>query len=175
MEKEIVKHNSIERIFENILWNCRFIVILAVIFSVLGSFMLFIIASIDMLKVAILAFNNYVFGLEIVHFNEKILQYIVGSIDLYLIGVVVLIFSFGIYELFLSKIDVAKVEKTSNVLEIHSLDELKNKIIKVIIMVLIVTFFKRILETHFQTPLELFYLALSIFALCFGLYFLNKE
>ena len=60
------------------------------------------------------------------------------------------------------------------VLEVHSLDQLKDKLGKVIIMVLIVNFFQRVLHASFSTPLEMIYLALSILALCLGLYFLHK-
>ena len=51
---------------------------------------------------------------------------------------------------------------------------LKDKIAKVIIMVLIVNYFQRVLHTKYETPLELLYFALAITALAVGLYFLGK-
>ena len=66
----------------------------------------------------------------------------ISAVDLYLIGIVLLIFGFGIYELFISKIDIAREDLSVTILEIENLDELKNKIIKVIVMVLIVSFLK---------------------------------
>ena len=86
-----------------------------------------------------------------------------------------MIFGFGIYELFISKIDIARANLDVTILEIENLDELKQKIIKVIIMVLIVTFFERILKMEFNTPLEMLYFALSIFALSFGVYLVRKH
>ena len=59
-------------------------------------------------------------------------------------------------------------------LEIHSLDQLKDKIAKVIIMVLVVSFFQRVLHMEFKTPLEMVYFASSILILSLGLYFLRK-
>ena len=53
-------------------------------------------------------------------------------------------------------------------------NQLKDKIAKVIIMVLVVNFFQRVLHTSFATPLEMLYFALSITALAVGLYFLGK-
>ena len=82
------------------------------------------------------------------------------------------IFAFGIYELFISHIDEAVGH--SQILAISSLDQLKDKIAKVIVMVLVVNFFQRVLHTHFETPLEMLYFALSITALSVGLYFLSK-
>ena len=101
---------------------------------------------------------------------------IITAVDLYLIGVVLLIFGFGLYELFISKIDVARLDKAVTILEIENLDELKNKIIKVIIMVLIVSFFEKVLgkSMGYNTPLEMLYFAISIFALSFGVYLVNK-
>ena len=40
--------------------------------------------------------------------HSHILAHVITAVDLYLIGVVLLIFSFGIYELFISKIDIAR-------------------------------------------------------------------
>ena len=55
---------------------------------------------------------------------------IIGAVDLYLIGVVMIIFSFGLYELFISDIDPAKDEhgEENQLLAVHSLDQLKDKI-----------------------------------------------
>ena len=86
-----------------------------------------------------------------------------------------MIFGFGIYELFISKIDIAREDKSISILEIENLDELKNKIIKVIIMVLIVSFFERVLEMKYESPLDMLYFALSIFGLSFGVYLINKN
>ena len=51
-----------------------------------------------------------------------------------------MIFGFGIYELFISKIDVARQNIDITILEIENLDELKQKIIKVIISIIIQKF-----------------------------------
>jgi uncharacterized membrane protein YqhA len=71
----------------------------------------------------------------------KIMTGIIAGIDIYLIGIVMLLFSYGIYELFISKIDVGRKEDTEvQLLTITSLDQLKDKILKVIVMVMIVGF-----------------------------------
>ncbi|HKM19209.1 MAG TPA: YqhA family protein [Aliarcobacter sp.] len=164
-----------EKFFENALWKSRFIVILAVIFSFFGSVILFLIASIDIINVAIFIFTTFIEGAHPEHFHEDIVAGIIGAVDLYLIAVVLLIFAFGIYELFISKIDAACTDEDCNsVLNISSLDQLKDKIAKVIIMVLVVNYFQRVLHTEFKTPLELLYFALSIVALAVGLYFSGK-
>ncbi len=167
----------LERIFEGGLWKSRFIVILAVIFGLLGSIVLFIVASMDIFGVAAYTFETIATGAHPEHFHEDIVAGIIGAVDLYLIAVVMLIFAFGIYELFISKIDAADdgdEQNGSTILAIHSLDQLKDKIAKVIIMVLVVSFFQKVLHTNFATPLEMLYFALSITALAVGLFFLGK-
>ena len=166
----------LERLFEGAIWQSRFIVILAVVFGLLGAIILFIVASMDIWGVAVYTFDTITTGAHPEHFHEDIVSGIIGAVDLYLIAVVMFIFSFGIYELFISEIEVAGIagKDGSNVLAIHSLDQLKDKIAKVIVMVLVVNFFQRVIHTNFATPLEMLYFALSITALAVGLYFLGK-
>ena len=101
----------------------------------------------------------------------------ISAVDLYLIGIVLLIFGFGIYELFISKIDIAREDLSVTILEIENLDELKNKIIKVIVMVLIVSFFERVLKMSdsYSSSMDMLWFAISIFAISFGVYYLKKH
>ncbi|RLA70193.1 MAG: YqhA family protein [Epsilonproteobacteria bacterium] len=163
-----------EKLFEGLIWNSRFIVLLAVIFGLLGAIILFVVASMDIWGVAVYTFNTIITHAHPENFHEDIVSNIIGAVDLYLIAVVMFIFSFGLYELFISDIDQAEGKNGSKLLAIHSLDELKDKIAKVIVMVLVVNFFQRVIHTNFTTPLEMLYFAGSITALAVGLYFLGK-
>ncbi len=164
----------IERLFETLIWNSRFIVVLAVVFGLIGAIILFIVASMDIWNVAVATYEAIVTHIHPEHFHEDIVADIIGAVDLYLIAVVMFIFSFGLYELFISDIDQANGKNGSKLLAIDSLDQLKDKIAKVIVMVLVVSFFQRVLHTSFSAPLEMLYFALSITALAVGLYFLSK-
>ena len=169
----------LERIFEEGLWGSRFMVIMAVIFGLIGAIALFVVASVDVYNVSVYIIEVYTNHLHPEKFHERVVGEIIGAVDLYLIGVVMLLFSFGLYELFISEIDPARdtaeeEESVSRILAIHSLDQLKDKISKVIVMVLVVGFFKKVGLAEFTTPLELLYLALSITAVSVGLYFLSK-
>ena len=165
----------LEAIFESSLWRSRLIVILAVIFGMIGGIALFLVASYDVWVIAVDVFKFFFFHYHPEHFHAKIISGIIGAVDLYLIAVVMLIFSFGIYELFISKIDDAEEsEAGSKLLAIHSLDELKDKLGKVVVMVLIVSFFKKVINMDFNTPLEMLYLAGSILALALALYYMHK-
>lgn len=166
----------LEAIFEGAIWRSRFVVLLAVIFGLIGAIILSIVASMDIWEVAVTAFQVITHAIpHPEHFHEDVVAGIIGAVDLYLIAVVMFIFSFGIYELFISDIDEAKEHEDGEhqLLAIHNLDQLKDKIAKVIVMVLVVNFFQRVLHTEFKTPLEMLYFALSIATLAVGLYFLS--
>jgi len=165
----------LEKIFESAMWKVRLFVLLPVVFGLLGAIVLFSVASMDIYEVLEYTFDVYLNGLHPKDFHEEIVSKIIGAVDLYLIAVVMLIFAFGLYELFISKIDAADDSKTgSNILAIHSLDQLKDKIAKVIVMVLIVSFFQKVLHTSYDGALQMLYFALSIGILAVGLYFLGK-
>ena len=166
----------LEKSFEAGLWSSRFMVLLAVLFGLLGAIALFVVASFDIYDTIKLVFSTYINHLHPKSFHEDVVGGIIGAVDLYLIGVVMILFSFGLYELFISDIDIAKEdeERESKILAIHSLDQLKDKISKVIVMVLVVGFFQRVGHTEYHGALEMLYFALSITAVAVGLYFLGK-
>lgn len=165
----------LEKIFETGLWNSRLFTLSAVIFGLIGAIILFIIASMDILNVVQIVYNLVVHHIHPAHLHEDVVGVIIGAVDLYLIAIVMLIFSFGVYELFISDIDVkSEANRESSILNITSLDQLKDKIAKVIIMVLVVSFFQRVLHTEYSGALEMLYFAGSIFLLALALYFLHK-
>ena len=131
------------KLFEKLLWNIRYIVILAVILSIVASFVLILVGSWNIIE-AIIYYNPLID--DSISNNNQLLFKIISAIDTFLIGIVLLIFGFGVYELFVSEIDFASTKFTESTLKINSLDQLKNKIIKVIIIVLIVKFFEKILK-----------------------------
>ena len=159
---------------EKILWNFRYITVLAVLLSIISAFSLIVLGSWDIIQAVI--FYNPLFDDSISNNNELLFK-IISAIDLFLIGIVLLIFGFGIYELFVSEIDFANAKFTESTLKIRDLDQLKNKIIKVIIIVLIVKFFEKVLKysENFTTPMDLLYFGLSILSICLGYYHINRK
>ena len=156
------------------MWNARLFVVLAVILSLVGSILLFIVASIDIIKAAKDTYLYYVGVSQDSDIHNILLNTIIMAIDLYLIAVVLLIFAFGLYELFISKIQI-RDENSSKVLEIHTLDQLKDKLAKVIVMALIVAFFSKVLNMGMKTTQDMLFFAIAILALAIGLYFLHKD
>jgi len=171
------KRSKLEIIFERLLWKSRLIVIIAVVCGVIGSSIMFVVASFDIWHTINDTLNFFIRDYtEKEEFHSKLISQIIGAVDLYLIAVVILIFSFGLYELFVSDIDDAENTKVGKrILSIHSLDELKDKIGKVIVMVLIVSFFKRMMHMNLNSPIHMLYFALCILALALALYLMHKN
>ena len=160
--------------FENALWSTRFIVLISVVLSIISSIILFLLGGWDIIQAII--YKNPLLNNDI-ETNNELLFNIISSIDLFLIGIVLLIFGFGVYELFISEINFAKDKFADSTLKINSLDQLKNKIIKVIIIVLIVKFFEKVLKLshNFTTPEDLIFFSLSILAICIGYFLINRK
>ena len=171
---EDFKMKVLERLFEAFLWRTRWMVIIAVLFSLLASLGLFIVASYEIYEPI---HNLFVHGFHLTKEEHEVLVgAIVGAIDLYLIATVLIIFALGLYELFISKIDEAENdENSSKILAIHNLDDLKEKLAKVVLMVLIVTFFKYAIHIKYETPLQTLYLAVGVLMLALALYFSHKK
>lgn len=165
----------LERLFEKFLWSSRFIVLVAVICSLLLSITLFVTTTLDVAGIVAHSFDYFNIP-DKQAFKAEIVAHIVGSIDGFLLATILLIFSLGLYELFISDIDDAKENKrSSSVLVINTLDDLKNKLAKVILMILVVTFFEVSLGMNFSTMLDLVYFAAGILMVALALYFTSKQ
>lgn len=162
------------QILERLLWESRLILILAVISSLLASTFLVLLGTYDIFilikKALFFEINN------IEYFQKESITKIIGAIDNYLIATVLLIFGLGLYELFISKIQqIEEDTKSSKILMIHSLDQLKDKIAKVIIMVLIVTFFKYSISQENWNMFNLLLLAVGILLIALSFYLINAK
>ncbi len=164
----------LETIFEGSLWNSRFVIIAAVIGSLLAGFAIFYMATVDvffLFEHALHYADSSLTDEARKALHDSTVSHIVEVVDGYLLATVMLIFSLGLYELFISDIDQAHGSKASSkILVINSLDDLKSRLAKVILMILIVTLFEQAINMHITTPLDLVYLGASIALIALALY-----
>ena len=164
----------IETLFEGSLWSSRFIVLSAVLGSLFAGFVIFYMATVDVVYLAqhMLHYADSDMTEEarkLLH--DRTVSHIVEVVDGYLLATVLLIFSFGLYELFISEIDQAKgSEGSSRVLVINSLDDLKARLAKVIMMIMIVTLFEESLNMKMGSPIDLVYMGGAIICVALALY-----
>ena len=134
-----------ERRFERWLWRFRLIAILPVVMSLLSAAAAFVCGTVEILQSLMLLMHSDSDGTSTV---AKLLGELVGGVDLYLIGIALLIFGYGVYELLISDIEAARLPGAgggNGLLDIRSLDALKEKLVKVIVVALIVAAFKAML------------------------------
>lgn len=169
-ESETGKPSSrkLETGFEFFLWNSRLLVMLAVIPSLLGATVLFIIGTADVFSIVADAISYYL-GDSSADIHDTVVPKIIIAVDIYLIAIVLLIFGSGIYRLFVSHIDQAEEKAPNHPFNVSSFDQLKDKIARVVILAVIIEFFRAVVDIKFQTPLDAIYLAVSVLALAGGL------
>ena len=164
----------IEKIFEGLLWRSRYVVLFAVVASMAAAIAIFYMATVDVVYLVshILHYADASLSGEarkVLH--DETITHVVEVVDGYLLATVMLIFGLGMYELFISDIDEAKHSKASSaILVIESLDDLKQRLAKVIIMILIVTVFEMALKITIGTTLDLLYLAGAVALIGLALY-----
>lgn len=161
-----------ERVLERFLWNSRFLVMMAVLPSLLGAVVLFTIGTIDIIKILIDTVAYYLLG-SVEDIHDNVVPSIIMAIDIYLIAIVLLIFGLGVYRLFVSPIEQAEDHAPLHPFNVQSFDQLKDKIARVVILAVIIEFFRAVVDIRFQTPLDAIYLALSVLALAAALYLMS--
>ncbi|MCO5583759.1 hypothetical protein L7F22_037673 [Adiantum nelumboides] len=132
-----------EEFIEKAIFNCRFFTLMGVVGSLTGSVLCFLKGC----SFVVMSFKEYF--LTCLHgvSTGKVILLLVEAVDVYLMGTVMLIFGMGLYELFISTIDVTggncmsggsrtalcgsnlfglfRLRERPKWLEIRSLDELK--------------------------------------------------
>jgi uncharacterized membrane protein YqhA len=151
------------RWFESALWNSRFIVLVPVVACVLISLYLFFIVTLEAAQLPA-HLGAFIDGSLDPATRSRLYSDGIASIariiDGYLFATIMLIFAMGLYELFIGKIEVAENNDVANrILMIRSVDDLKNKLAKVVFLILIVTYFEFALRGTYDTPESLLMLA----------------
>jgi len=166
--------NFLEKLFEGSLWNSRFVVLSAVVGSLLAGFAIFYMATVDVIFLfqhAMHYADSSMTDEARKALHDSTVSHIVEVVDGYLLATVMLIFSLGLYELFISDIDQAHGSKAaSKIMVINSLDDLKSKLAKVILMIMIVTLFEEAITMHMSSPLDLVYFGAAIALIALALY-----
>ncbi len=165
-----------KRVFEKILWNSSYLTLLAVWSCIVGMALLFISSALDMWSLLLEFINVHFLGHEVENFHIVLVSHVITAVDDFLLAIVLLIFALGVYELHIDKIDFARDDPAAGkLLQIESLDDLKDRLGKVILMILIVAFFKNVLHVTFDDPLNILYMGAGIFLVSLALYFGHKS
>ena len=155
-----------EKLFESLLWRSRLVVLVAVVASLVVSLTMFYVASIDVLTLLGHTLHYHEMQLDPAArdiLRASIVADVVEVVDGYLLAAIMLIFALGLYELFISRIDIAEgSEFAARLLLIRSLDDLKDRLAKVVLLILVVKFFEYALALKINSALDLLWLGLGI-------------
>jgi uncharacterized membrane protein YqhA len=150
---------------QRILPLSRYLIYVAVVGSFLAATVLILFGGYNTIRLVINAFS-FLRGDP----NEikNVAVNFIGIVDVFLLGTIFYIISLGLYELFIN--DQVKVPTW---LEIHSLDDLKEKLIGVVIIVMGVFFLEKVVT--WKGELDLLQLGVSIAVVIAALtYFLSQ-
>ncbi|KAF5198297.1 hypothetical protein FRX31_012126 [Thalictrum thalictroides] len=172
------KWGAWEEDIEKVIYGCRFLTFFAVLGSLVGSILCFVKGC------------TYVATSFVEYFvtrGKATVLTLVEAIDIYLLGTVMLVFGMGLYELFVSNLEIATTpENRSNLfglftlkerprwLEIKSLNELKTKLGHVIVMVLLVGLLEKTRRVEITSTMDLLCFSASILISSGCLYLLSK-
>jgi len=166
--------STLERVFERGLWGSRFIVVVAVVASMAASIAMFYITTVDVWYAIthVLGYADPMLTMAARKaLHDETITHVVEAVDGYLLATVMLIFALGLYELFVSDIDEAQGSRTSSkILVIENLDDLKTRLAKVILMILIVSLFEHALKMEVTAPVDLVYFGGAIALIGLALY-----
>lgn len=159
------------RRLEKGLFMSRYLTLLAVVGSLISAVALFVKGTVvvfDAMREFLTSPGS--------HEYEGLMKMFVSSIDIYLFAMVLIIFAIGVYELFISKIDpvAQKSDGRPSWMHISSIDDLKSSLGKVILMVLIVTFFKYSFDVAYNDINALLKLSVGIVLIALALFITNK-
>ncbi|XP_074573091.1 uncharacterized protein LOC141829500 [Curcuma longa] len=177
-----------ESTVERIIFDFRFLALLAVGGSLAGSILCFLNGCVYIIDAYKVYWTSCIKG---VHTGQMVLR-LVEAIDVYLAGTVMLIFGMGLYGLFISNITpetpsgVDRALKGSSLfgmfalkerpkwMQISSLDELKTKVGHVIVMILLVKMFERSKMVTIATGMDLLCYSICICLSSASLYILHN-
>ena len=155
-----------ERGFEIVLWNSRLLMLIAVVASLAVALAMFYVTTVDIVSLVPHLSHYHDLSLSAdarVQLRGTIVAHVVEVVDGYLLAAIMLIFALGLYELFVSRIDIAEgSEFAERLLLIRSLDDLKDRLAKVVLLILVVKFFEYALQLSIDTALDLLWLGLGI-------------
>ena len=166
--------DRIESSFETALWKFRLIALLPVVMTAITSLTTFVLGTKETIHSLKLVLHD--FGTEVFPVAEVLGEF-VGGVDLYLVGIALLIFSYGTYELLISDVSPGRKGNSTSfkgVLDVKSLDDLKEKLVKVLVVALLVVAFKSMIALPIPDRLSLLYYSITLLLLTFCVFLLSK-
>lgn len=143
--------------FEPVFFELRYLLMVPVIVSFIGSIVMFVVGSYNTYNAVTAIALQGQFG------QKAVILPIIKALDAFLIGIILVIFSFGIYDFFVSVLEPADhAGIRPDWFKFESTGELKNKLIEVVLVILAIKFFEQIIGNTDQLDEPVLYLVIPV-------------
>jgi uncharacterized membrane protein YqhA len=178
-ERDPAGTRGLERAFERALWGSRLLVVGAVLVTVLLAVAALVLATVDAVWIVGLLAGYADPGLAgdaRGALRTEIVTSIVKALDGYLIAALLIVVAFGLYELFVNRIDPAEGSPAAQrLLQVRDLEDLKQRVAKLVVLVLVIEFFQQALRLQVTGALELLWLGLGILVVSGALWLTGRQ
>ena len=152
----------------------RYLSLIAVVFSLLGSALMFLAGAEKSIKAIRIFFLGETLSADPpppAHLDsgDQALVAVLQSMDAFLIALVLLIFSFGVYKLFIAEIKTPKNLPGAPWAQITSIEGLKKVLVEVILVILAVLFLWEVVYLEAEASWSVLVLPISIVLLAAAL------
>lgn len=166
--------------FEGPFFALRYVTFVPVAFAFLGSLIMFGIGAVHSWRaVARILVDNG----SVEEANAAAVQVplsLIKAVDASLLGLVLLIFSYGIYDLFIRKLEPGERRgRRPSWMRVSSMGELKVTLAEVVLIILVITFFELVMSNidtflHVSNVWELLVVPLGVFLIACGVAVFEK-
>jgi uncharacterized membrane protein YqhA len=165
------------KVFERILWSSRLLALVPVVASLVVAIALFVFATADVAGLCAAAAQGLAAGGDgMRQVRGALVAHVVRVLDVYLIASFMLVFSMGIYGIFIGRIEAAEGSPVAERLfVIHDLDDLKDRLGKLLVLILAVLFLEHGIELSAASYLDLLLLGLGIAVTAAALFMVGKR
>ncbi len=154
----------------------RYISLIAIICSIIGSLLLFFMGAWKTLNAIQIIFFDYIpVGNEHLDSKENATIYIMKALDTFLIALALFIFAYGIFKLFISNKNDIGDDGVLKWISVPNIGHLKSILSEVIIIILFVIFLEVIVENIHDLKWEFLIIPISVLLLAIGLKFLRLD
>ena len=159
-------HPTEANMFERILTGSRYLILIAVIGSLVASLVLLAYGGLEVIFILARAFSEITIDAKV---DKGLILTFIEVVDLFLLGTAFYIIALGLYELFINdRINLPAW------LEIHDFDDLKGKLISVLVVVLGVLFLGQAANSKGDANLLAYGVAIALVIAALS-YFLSQK
>ena len=157
--------------FERLLWSVRYVIIVPVAAVAIAAIGTVVVTTLEAARL-LAPVERFLFGGSAGHAERLVpLGAVLQMVEGYLLAAILIIFALGLYELFIARIDAGgSSEKAPRTLIIHNIDDLKDRLGRVVVLALVIEFFYQSLRLEYGRPIELLYMAIGTLLIGAALY-----